>query len=89
MKVNIFENEEHVGSIILEGDNLRADPADSQLLIKIIRSPIFAMVGEDLVDINSSDDPALFMQNLARHYKSQGLRASRPEEANAEPTDDE
>ena len=73
----IYINEERVGAIALDSGKFVLDPADSDLLRNIVKEPVFVPVGDKLEDVYADKDPVLFMEYLAAHYKSQGLRATK------------
>jgi hypothetical protein len=75
LSVKIYTGEDYVGSITQNGKSFSLDPPDSALLRTIIAEPVFVSVGGNLEDVYADKDPVLFMENLASHYKSQGLRA--------------
>lgn len=77
LQSKIYTNEEQVGTITMDEDGkFSTEPADSELLNKILQSPVFVSIGSAVEDVHADKDPVLFMEGLASHYKSQGLRAT-------------
>jgi hypothetical protein len=79
LRVKIYTNEDFVGTITLEGGRFSVDPPDSNLLNGILEDPVYLQRNGEMVDVFAQQDPEAFMKGLWKHYKSQGLRASGPE----------
>lgn len=81
LSVKIYTNDDYVGDITLDEDkNLRINPPDSRILKAVVKDYVFDDKREK---IYASTDPVLFMERLAYHYRSQGLRASKAESLEA------
>lgn len=66
-----------IGYVLLDGDTLSVLPEIPELE-DILEEPIFMADGTDLY---AKDDPKKFMENLSRHYRGTGMRASELQES--------
>ena len=77
LRVEIYTGEKHAGNVTFAAEGgFSLEPSNSTLLRHILAEPVFVSIGNTLEDVYADKDPVLFIEPLASHYKSQGLRAT-------------
>lgn len=81
MKVTIYSLEGGKntveGSFSLTGQNITANPPDSELLREMLSEPIYD--GKSRKMVSARSDPQAWLAGLSRHYRSPYLRAGEPQ----------
>lgn len=74
--VQIFSGTKDEGVIEWDGDKFSLHPP-SKLLQSILDTPIKVLINGKLMEVNSQDDPYVFISSLHKHYRSgQGISAT-------------